>query len=119
MQRIHFACSVFLLSTLLVAVPSRSAASDQESLLERDGKKLICTVLFQASLDVDCGTESYDAVFTAKILAVSQLHRSSGQHVRVVTGPTSASDARLRRSQAMSVSNGRALPIARELMAAN
>src|SRR4051812_12203877 len=38
--------------------------------------------------------------------------------VRVVTGPTSASEARLRRSQAMALSNGRALSIARELMAA-
>jgi CRISPR-associated endonuclease Cas1 len=38
--------------------------------------------------------------------------------VRVVTGPTSASEARLRRSQAMALSGGRALPIARELMAA-
>src|SRR5205814_6893807 len=38
--------------------------------------------------------------------------------VRVVTGPTSASEARLRRSQATALSDGRALPIARELMAA-
>jgi hypothetical protein len=38
--------------------------------------------------------------------------------VCVVTGPTSASEARLRRSQAMALSNGRALPIARELMSA-
>ena len=38
--------------------------------------------------------------------------------VRVVTGPTSTSEARLRRSQAMALSNGRALPIARELMTA-
>jgi CRISPR-associated endonuclease Cas1 len=38
--------------------------------------------------------------------------------VRVVTGPTSASEARLRRSQAMALSNGQALPVARELMAA-
>jgi CRISPR-associated protein Cas1 len=38
--------------------------------------------------------------------------------VRVVTGPTSASEARLRRSQAMALSDGRAFPIARELMTA-
>lgn len=38
--------------------------------------------------------------------------------VRVVTGPTSPSEARLRRSQAMALSDGRALPIARELMVA-
>jgi CRISPR-associated endonuclease Cas1 len=38
--------------------------------------------------------------------------------VRVVTGPTSASEARLRRAQAMALGNGRALPIARELMTA-
>jgi CRISPR-associated endonuclease Cas1 len=38
--------------------------------------------------------------------------------VRIVTGPTSSSEARLRRSQAMAISTGRALPIARELMTA-
>src|SRR5437899_1109319 len=38
--------------------------------------------------------------------------------VHVVTGPTSPSEARLRRAQALALSNGRALPIARELMAA-
>src|SRR6266550_8490869 len=38
--------------------------------------------------------------------------------VRVVTGPTSASEARLRRAQAVALDNGTALPIARELIAA-
>ena len=38
--------------------------------------------------------------------------------VRVVTGPTSASEARLRRAQAVALGNGTALPIARELIAA-
>jgi len=38
--------------------------------------------------------------------------------VRVVTGPTSASEARLRRAQAMALGTGTALPIARELIAA-
>src|SRR5438552_795634 len=38
--------------------------------------------------------------------------------VRVVTGPTSASEARLRRAQALVLGNGTALPIARELIAA-
>src|SRR5438105_4297411 len=38
--------------------------------------------------------------------------------VRVVTGPVSPSEARLRRSQALAMSNGRAVPIARELIAA-
>ncbi len=38
--------------------------------------------------------------------------------VRVVTGPASASEARLRRAQALALSNGRAVPIMRELIAA-
>src|SRR5437660_5324272 len=38
--------------------------------------------------------------------------------VRVVTGPVSPSEARLRRAQALALSNGNALPIARELIAA-
>ena len=38
--------------------------------------------------------------------------------VRVVTGPVSPSEARLRRAQALAVSNGTALAIARELIAA-
>src|SRR5215467_14615433 len=38
--------------------------------------------------------------------------------VRVVTGPVSPSEARLRRAQSLAVSDGKAVPIARELMAA-
>src|SRR5438552_1915323 len=38
--------------------------------------------------------------------------------VRVVTGPASPSESRLRRAQALALSNGRAVPIARELIAA-
>jgi len=38
--------------------------------------------------------------------------------VRVVTGPTSPSEARLRRAQALALSNGRAFPIARQLITA-
>src|SRR5438874_8999402 len=38
--------------------------------------------------------------------------------VRVVTGPVSPSEARLRRAQALALTNGAALPIARELIAA-
>jgi len=38
--------------------------------------------------------------------------------VRVVTGPASSSEARLRRAQALALANGAALPIARELIAA-
>src|SRR2546427_10886655 len=38
--------------------------------------------------------------------------------VRVVTGPASPSEARLRRSQALAMGNGRAAPIAPELIAA-
>src|SRR5947209_1777732 len=39
-------------------------------------------------------------------------------NVRVVTGPTSASEAKLRRAQAIAVSNGTAIRIARELITA-
>jgi hypothetical protein len=92
MQRIHFTCAVFVLFTLLVGGPSRCAGSDQESLLERDGKKLICTVRFADSIDVDCGTKNYDAVFTAKILAVRQVHRSGGQPAVNVLGATPGLD---------------------------
>src|SRR5207248_3529799 len=38
--------------------------------------------------------------------------------VRVVTGPASASEARLRRAQAVALNNGTALQIARELISA-
>src|SRR5436190_8856548 len=38
--------------------------------------------------------------------------------VRVVTGPTSPSEARLRRAQALALGNGMAVPISRELIAA-
>src|SRR5204862_2196375 len=38
--------------------------------------------------------------------------------VRVVTGPVSPSESRLRRAQALALSNGDALPISRELIAA-
>ncbi len=82
MRRIHFACSVFILFTLFVGGPNRCAGSAQERLVVRDRKKVICTVLFQDSLDVDCGTESYSAVFTAQILAVSQVHRGPGPSSR-------------------------------------
>jgi CRISPR-associated protein Cas1 len=38
--------------------------------------------------------------------------------VRVVTGPASASEARLRRAQALALSNGTAVPIARDIIVA-
>src|SRR5262249_22199655 len=38
--------------------------------------------------------------------------------VRVVTGPTSPSEARLRRAQALALSNGAAVPIARDIIVA-
>src|SRR5215471_16007075 len=65
MRQIHFA-SICILFTLFLW-PSRCAGSAQERLVVHGGKKLLCTVLFHDSLDVDCGTESYRAVFTAKI----------------------------------------------------
>ena len=38
--------------------------------------------------------------------------------VRVVTGPASSSEARLRRAQALALTNGAGLPISRELIGA-
>src|SRR5438874_7432531 len=94
MRRIHFACSVLIPLSLFFGGLRLCAGSAQESLLVRDGKKLICTVLFQDSLDVDCGTQSYTAVFTAKILAVSQLH-GGGPRAADALGAVPASDLRL------------------------
>jgi hypothetical protein len=94
MRRIHFACSVFVLLNLFFGSPRLCAGSAQESLLVRNGKKLICTLLFQDSLDVDCGTESYTAVFTAKILGVSQPH-GGGPHAADALGAVPAGDLRL------------------------
>lgn len=95
MQRIHLRCSIFVLLNLFLGLPRLCSGSAQATLLVRDGKKLICTVLFQESLDVDCGTESYSAVFTAKILAVSPLHRG-GPHAADALGAVPARDLRLK-----------------------
>ena len=61
----------------------------------RDGKKLICTVWFATTMFGDCGTQSYDAVFTAKILTAKQVHGSNGQHAAKALGATPGSDLRL------------------------
>jgi len=47
------------------------------------------------SMSGDCGTQSYDAVFIAKILAVRQMHGDSGQHAANALGATPGSDLRL------------------------
>jgi hypothetical protein len=61
----------------------------------REGKKLICTVRFADSMDVDCGTDSYNAVFTAKIVAFRQVHRGSGPPAAIALGAAPGSDLRL------------------------
>ncbi len=95
MRRIEFACSAFILLSLFVGGASRSAASDQERLQVRNGKKLICSVWFLTSMHGDCGTESYDEVFIAKILAVRQVPVRTGQNVAKAFGATYASDLSL------------------------
>lgn len=95
MRRIDFACSVFALFLLFVGGVSRCAGSDQERLLVRDGKKLICTVRFSNSMSGgDCGTESYDAVFSARILAVNQVP-GRRQDAAKPQGARAGSDLRL------------------------
>jgi hypothetical protein len=95
MRRIPLACSLFVLFTLLVGRPSLCVGSDQERLVVRDGKKLVCTVWFADSMSGDCGTESYDAVFTAKILAARQVHSSAGRRAASALGETLGRDLRL------------------------
>lgn len=47
------------------------------------------------TLSGDCGTESYDAVFTAKILAVKQMPDSRGRNAAKASGAILVSDLRL------------------------
>ena len=61
----------------------------------RDGRKLICTVWFASMMSGDCGTDSYDAVFTAKILTTRKVHGRAGQHDAKALGATPGSDLRL------------------------
>ena len=61
----------------------------------RDGKKLICTVWFRTTMSGDCGTDSYDEVFTAKILTARQVHGGGDQHADKALGATPGSDLRL------------------------
>ena len=95
MWRIHFACRVLIFFTLFVGWTSHCVGSDQERLIVRDGKKLICTVWFATSMYGDCGTESYEAVFTAKILTVREVHRSASQYDVRTLDATPGSDLRL------------------------
>jgi hypothetical protein len=60
----------------------------------RDGKKLICTVRFVDSKYGDCGTEGYDAVFTARILAVNDVLSSSMNDTKA-SDATASRDLRL------------------------
>ena len=69
-----FACSVFIVLSLCFGGVGRCAGSDNPRLVVRHGKKLMCTVRFISTQFGDCGTQSYDSVFTAKILAVKQVH---------------------------------------------
>ena len=61
----------------------------------RDGKKLICTVWFATTMHGDCGTDSYDAVFTAKIVAARQVHGRADQPTAEALRATPGSDFRL------------------------
>jgi hypothetical protein len=95
MRRIEFLCSAFILLSLVVGGASRCSASDQERLIVRDGKQMICWVRFINTMSGDCGTQSYDAVFTAKISDVKQLQGRSGQNAAKAIGAILGSDLRL------------------------
>jgi len=92
MRRIHVAYSVFILFTLVVGGASLCAGSEQERLIERGGKKMTCWVRFIDTMSGDCGTDSYDAVFTARVLAVRQ---STGRRAANALGATPGKDLRL------------------------
>jgi len=95
MRPIGFGCSTILLLTLVVGGVSRCSGSENPRLVVRDGKKLMCTVRFIDTMSGDCGTESYDAVFTARVLTVKQVPRSSGRNAVAAFGATYPSDLRL------------------------
>jgi hypothetical protein len=73
MRHISFAFSASILLSLLVVGANDCAASVNPRIVVRDGKKLVCAVRFIDTMSADCGTESYDEVFTARILAVKQV----------------------------------------------
>lgn len=58
----------------------------------RGGKEMMCSVRFINTMSGDCGTDSYDAVFTAKIIAVTQ---STGRPASNAIGPSPARDLHL------------------------
>jgi hypothetical protein len=95
MRRIGFACSAFILLAAFVGGASRCSGSDQQRLIVRDGKEMICSVWFQSSKYGDCGTESYESVFTAKVMAVEELPTSSDRQDARPRDPAFASDLRL------------------------
>jgi hypothetical protein len=61
----------------------------------RHGKTLICTVRFPDSRYGDCGTESYEEVFTAKVLVVREAPVSSGQNAPRLSDATIGSNLQL------------------------
>jgi len=81
MRHVRFACSLFISVTLLFGAAALCAGSDQERLIVRDGKKMTCWVRFIDTMSGDCGTDSYDAVFTAKILAIVPMQRTGSHRI--------------------------------------
>jgi len=79
MRRIDFACSLSLLLSLAAGGVTHCAGSDQQRLVRRDGKTLICTAHFPGWEYEDCGTDSYDLVFTARIMAVERAPSSGDE----------------------------------------
>jgi hypothetical protein len=95
MRRIEFLCSALILLSLIVGGASHCAGSENPRLVVRDGKRLMCTVRFIDTMSGDCGTGSYDEVFTAKVLAIEQVPGSRVRHFDEVFGATYPSDVRL------------------------
>lgn len=95
MRRIDLTCLTLVLLVFLVEGGIRSDASTNPRFVVRNGKTLVCWVRFSETMSGDCGTESYDAVFTGKILAFSPVPTSNGRHPSEIPGATNPSDVRL------------------------
>jgi hypothetical protein len=95
MRHIAFISSLFVLFSILGGGVSRCAASDQERVVIRDGKKLLCSVRYSESVSGDCGVASYDAVFTGRILTVKQVGNGKRRDPANSGEPRASSDLRL------------------------
>ena len=95
MRRIDLAISAFVFLALFTGGGKRCDASVNPRFIVRDGKTLVCAVRFADTMSGDCGTESYDAVFTAKILVTDKMRVRSRLDFASARGGTAPSDLRL------------------------